>query len=282
MNKKRLIIISFILVCIVGVVYFCHPHNYKETVVSEASCIEEGEFHYSCWCGSAYEEHPAPLGHNYTSEVTEEATCTENGTMTYVCSRCNDTYTEEIAATGHNFVEQESAKPGCISKVCMNCKEVVEEKDTAFWENLITMYVQDTCDIYATPSTDAPILGQFARGDEVEVSVIEDSWATVVLDDGIGYVRADLLGNSKPAAESAPAANSASTGESAPSTETAPVEESDPSVGKTEAGAAGLSAEQQAFLDSIGAGTMQEQTGEMHEAQVDNETSVDISGVTLH
>ena len=41
--------------------------------------------------------------HSYVAEVTKEATCTANGIRTYICSKCSHTYTQTIAATGHNF-----------------------------------------------------------------------------------------------------------------------------------------------------------------------------------
>ena len=43
------------------------------------------------------------LGHNYTSKVTTEATCTKTGVRTFTCSRCSDSYTKSIAASGHVF-----------------------------------------------------------------------------------------------------------------------------------------------------------------------------------
>ncbi len=42
--------------------------------------------------------------HSYTSTVTKQPTCSSTGTITYTCS-CGDSYTEEIAATGHTWVE---------------------------------------------------------------------------------------------------------------------------------------------------------------------------------
>ena len=42
--------------------------------------------------------------HSYTEEVVEEATCTEPGQKRYSCD-CGDSYTEEIPATGHSFVD---------------------------------------------------------------------------------------------------------------------------------------------------------------------------------
>ncbi len=42
--------------------------------------------------------------HSYTSTVTKQPTCSSTGVRTYTCS-CGDSYTEEIAATGHTWVE---------------------------------------------------------------------------------------------------------------------------------------------------------------------------------
>ncbi len=50
--------------------------------------------------------------HNYTAVVTE-STCTEAGCTTYTCE-CGDSYTEEIPATGHDYVDG----------VCSHCGEV--------------------------------------------------------------------------------------------------------------------------------------------------------------
>ena len=41
--------------------------------------------------------------HNYTSKVTTAATCEKTGVKTYTCSKCSNTYTETIAALGHNY-----------------------------------------------------------------------------------------------------------------------------------------------------------------------------------
>ena len=41
------------------------------------------------------------VSHSYTSSVTTPATCTQDGVRTYTCSKCSDSYTEAIDATGH-------------------------------------------------------------------------------------------------------------------------------------------------------------------------------------
>ena len=50
--------------------------------------------------------------HIYTKQVTTEATCTEKGIITYTCS-CNDTYTEEISALGHDEKTHQAQAPTC-------------------------------------------------------------------------------------------------------------------------------------------------------------------------
>ena len=47
----------------------------------------------------------AECTHEYTETVTTPATCTEDGVKTFTCSKCSDSYTEVIPATGHNYVD---------------------------------------------------------------------------------------------------------------------------------------------------------------------------------
>ena len=52
---------------------------------------------------------------SYSGEVTTAPTCTEAGVKTYTCTDCGkDSYTEEIAALGHNYV----------NNVCSSCGEI--------------------------------------------------------------------------------------------------------------------------------------------------------------
>ena len=42
--------------------------------------------------------------HSYEGTITSAPTCTAPGVMTYTCGSCGESYTEEIPATGHNYV----------------------------------------------------------------------------------------------------------------------------------------------------------------------------------
>jgi len=105
-------------------------HSYSETVTKAATCTEVGVKTLTCsGCGDSYNaEISAPghnfsdasctapktcavcgatdgaaLGHSYSETVTKAATCTEDGEITYTCSRCLDSYTEIVTATGHSY-----------------------------------------------------------------------------------------------------------------------------------------------------------------------------------
>ena len=63
------------------------------------------------------------LGHNYESEVTKQPTTTEEGVRTCTCSRCGDSYTETIPATG----EAGSDQPGSGESGSCQTEQVAEE-----------------------------------------------------------------------------------------------------------------------------------------------------------
>lgn len=108
-------------------------HTWSEDYVvdKEATCIEAGEKSKHCTVCDAKEdvqEIPA-LGHDFVSKVTKKATCTADGTLTYTCSRCNETKTETIKATGHkwsNWKRTAAAtvfKPEVQTRKCSTCNK---------------------------------------------------------------------------------------------------------------------------------------------------------------
>ena len=84
-----------------------HEHNYVRQE-RPATCTQGGFVMYVCACGSSYNEAVYPaLGHDWDSgTVTKEPTATETGIRTYACTRCNETKTETIPATGSVDVTQ--------------------------------------------------------------------------------------------------------------------------------------------------------------------------------
>ena len=72
-----------------------------------------------------FKEQTAECQHSYTSQVTTAATCLAAGVRTYTCTLCGDSYTEEIAATGHDY-EITVVAPTCENNgytvhACKNC-----------------------------------------------------------------------------------------------------------------------------------------------------------------
>ena len=53
--------------------------------------------------------------HSYSSSITTAATCTKDGVKTYTCSKCGNSYTEAVAATGHSYVSGKCSKCGAAA-----------------------------------------------------------------------------------------------------------------------------------------------------------------------
>ena len=110
-------------------------HEYADTYTEDrpATCTEAGEESKHCTregCDSRTDVKELPaLGHDFVSKVTKKATCTADGTLTYTCSRCNETKTETIKATGHkwsNWKRTAAAtvfKPEVQTRKCSTCNK---------------------------------------------------------------------------------------------------------------------------------------------------------------
>ncbi|MFR7869683.1 MAG: leucine-rich repeat protein [Oscillospiraceae bacterium] len=78
-----------------------HEHSYK-AVVTAPTCTEKGYTTHTCACGDSYvDTYTDALGHAWDEgKVTKEPTETETGVKTFTCTRCGETKTETIPATG--------------------------------------------------------------------------------------------------------------------------------------------------------------------------------------
>ena len=78
-----------------------HEHSYK-AVVTAPTCTAKGYTTHTCSCGDSYvDTYTDALGHAWDEgKVTKPATETEDGVKTFTCTRCGETKTETIPATG--------------------------------------------------------------------------------------------------------------------------------------------------------------------------------------
>ena len=78
-----------------------HEHNYN-AVVTAPTCTAKGYTTHTCACGDSYvDTYVDALGHAWDNgKVTKPATETEDGVKTFTCTRCGETKTETIPATG--------------------------------------------------------------------------------------------------------------------------------------------------------------------------------------
>ena len=84
-----------------------HEHSY-DAVVTAPTCTEKGYTTHTCSCGDSYvDTYTNALGHAWDSgKVTKQPTATETGIKTFTCTRCYETKTETIPATGSVDVTQ--------------------------------------------------------------------------------------------------------------------------------------------------------------------------------
>ena len=96
-------------------------HDYVTHDAQAASCTEIGWDAYET-CSrcdySTYAEKPA-LGHDYAAKTTKP-TCTKKGYTTHTCTRCQDSYRDEIvSALGHWYGEWTPNADGTNSASCL-------------------------------------------------------------------------------------------------------------------------------------------------------------------
>ncbi len=100
-------------------------HDWEQTIVT-GNCGEIGTIHYVCKNDASHTktEEGALIEHNWVETARTEATCEVDGSVSYKCSRCGDTKTDVLPATGHDY-EATVTPPTCTEAgyttyVCKN------------------------------------------------------------------------------------------------------------------------------------------------------------------
>lgn len=123
MNKKILCLVLALLM-LLSMTACGHTHVYGDwTVVTEASCTNEGLKERVCECGEKETETIAAAHAFGESAVVTEVTCTEDGKTAKTCTVCGATEEEVVAASGHAFTAATAFAP----KTCKNCGQTEGE-----------------------------------------------------------------------------------------------------------------------------------------------------------
>ena len=131
-----------------------HQHTFGSWRITKApTCTTDGEQKRSCTskdCGHYTETATIPAkGHSY--KITSEANPCTGGKVTYTCSKCGDSYTEDVAAQGHKYVDTVVA-PTCTTggytlHTCSVCKKSYKDNETQpTGHKYITNTVEATCE----------------------------------------------------------------------------------------------------------------------------------------
>ena len=112
-------------------------HDLVDHEAKEPTCTEIGwEAYQNCSrCDYTTYVEKAALGHDYQAAGTTEPTCADDGYTTYVCSRCGDSYDDDIvAAPGHDY-DKVVTPPTCTeggytTHTCSRCGDVYVDSYT--------------------------------------------------------------------------------------------------------------------------------------------------------
>ena len=123
-------------------------------VDTEETCISDGSKYQVCAvCNAKIEGSDTVIdeidGHDYAVSAKVEATCDKNGSVTYKCSRCADTYTDTLEASGHDYatikLDATCTSDGYTYQVCKICQNTTT-----------TVTITATGHVYGTETVVAP------------------------------------------------------------------------------------------------------------------------------
>ncbi|MBQ8659145.1 MAG: hypothetical protein IJ506_08415 [Clostridia bacterium] len=136
--------------------------------------------------------------HDYKLEGTVEATCVKDGAKTYKCSKCEDTYSETLVKTGHNYGEWTQTKdPDCAQdgekqRTCSICNVVETDyvaslphtyiemltENSSCTEQGYVVYVCEECEDTYTTYQDALGHTPTGEGEVTAAKCLEDGYTT--------------------------------------------------------------------------------------------------------
>lgn len=183
------------------------PHTWKTVSSTEATCTKAATQTRQCKVCGATETVPVgePLGHDYVDQVIE-ATCYREGYTSHTCSRCGDTYKDEITPiTSHQYSLTYSKAATCSETgfdlySCIYCG-VSYQQTTPTLEHTWTVTVEEaTHDQGGWSLYTCSVCGLSMRGDftdpiphEYDYEIIQEATCTEsgirigICNDGCGH-----------------------------------------------------------------------------------------------
>ncbi|MBQ3869456.1 MAG: hypothetical protein II777_02825 [Clostridia bacterium] len=117
---KKLTTILTVIIVLISILDSCqHEHNYVAKITKDPTCGSVGIKTYECSkCGDSFiEELPATGDHKYESKITKKETCASTGTNELTCKICGSKKSETIPATGkHNYKTSVVKAATCVSE----------------------------------------------------------------------------------------------------------------------------------------------------------------------
>lgn len=114
---KKLIVLALVIlaVCLTFAACSCE-HQYEEKITTEASCSAVGIKTFTCTkCNDSYTEEIPMIEHSFgTATVTKEPTCTEEGEKSVTCKACGTSkVVETVAKKSHTYVSEITTEATC-------------------------------------------------------------------------------------------------------------------------------------------------------------------------
>ncbi len=105
-------------------------HEWHTTVISQKSCISNGETKYECaTCNFNYTTVVGATGHYYTLKAQTNPSCQNSGYATYGCVYCDSEYTVTLPQLNHNYstniVSPTCEERGYTEKTCLSCGDTL-------------------------------------------------------------------------------------------------------------------------------------------------------------
>ena len=110
-----------------------HEHSYNAEV-TDPTCTERGFTTYTCKCGDTYVDDYVDPAHTLVNHKAKSATCTEPGNGAYVaCSKCSYSTYVATPVLGHEYVAEIIKNPtmeeaGIRRYTCSRCNDSYEEE----------------------------------------------------------------------------------------------------------------------------------------------------------